>query len=88
MEGKIVTKLSSSISHQGIRLKVNASVNLQVLISHIFCLILPFKIGVEFEVVQSYALAYSMFKVDIQVRGGSAGVIESFYGVIKPITIL
>uniref|UniRef100_A0A3Q7FU18 Vacuolar protein sorting-associated protein 26C n=1 Tax=Solanum lycopersicum TaxID=4081 RepID=A0A3Q7FU18_SOLLC len=51
VEGKIVTKLSSSISHQGIRLKVNASVNLQV-------------------------------------RGGSAGVIESFYGVIKPITIL
>ncbi|KAK6795693.1 hypothetical protein RDI58_009148 [Solanum bulbocastanum] len=51
VEGKIVTKLSSSISHQGIRLNVNASVNLQV-------------------------------------RGGSAGVIESFYGVIKPITIL
>ncbi|KAF3646091.1 putative Down syndrome critical region protein 3 -like protein isoform X2 [Capsicum annuum] len=51
VEGKIVTKLSSSISHQGIRLNVNASVNLQV-------------------------------------RGGSAGVIESIYGVIKPITIL
>ncbi|WMV22095.1 hypothetical protein MTR67_015480 [Solanum verrucosum] len=51
VEGKIVTKLSSSISHEGIRLNVNASVNLQV-------------------------------------RGGSAGVIESFYGVIKPIKIL
>ncbi|OIT05193.1 PREDICTED: Down syndrome critical region protein 3 [Nicotiana attenuata] len=51
VEGKIVTKLSSSISHQGIRLNVNASVNLQV-------------------------------------RGGSAGVIESIYGVIKPIPIL
>nr|XP_033516235.1 vacuolar protein sorting-associated protein 26C [Nicotiana tomentosiformis] len=51
VEGKIVTKLSSSISHQGIRLNVNPSVNLQV-------------------------------------RGGSAGVIESIYGVIKPIPIL
>ncbi|XWS37567.1 hypothetical protein CRYUN_Cryun19dG0054800 [Craigia yunnanensis] len=26
--------------------------------------------------------------VNLQVRGGSAGVIESFYGVVKPITIL
>ncbi|XP_016481566.1 uncharacterized protein LOC107802566 isoform X2 [Nicotiana tabacum] len=51
VQGKIVTKLSSSISHEGIRLNVNASVNLQV-------------------------------------RGGSAGVIESIYGVIKPIPIL
>lgn len=51
LEGKIITNLSSSISHQGIRLTVNASVNLQV-------------------------------------RGGSAGVIESFYGVVKPIPIV
>ncbi|KAM7475303.1 hypothetical protein LguiB_022546 [Lonicera macranthoides] len=51
LEGKITTKLSSSISHQGIRLTVNGSVNLQV-------------------------------------RGGSAGVIESFYGVVKPIPIV
>ncbi|KAA8541359.1 hypothetical protein F0562_025322 [Nyssa sinensis] len=51
LEGKIVTKLPSSISHHGIRLTVNGSVNLQV-------------------------------------RGGSAGVIESFYGVVKPIPIV
>ncbi|XP_057472987.1 uncharacterized protein LOC130761499 [Actinidia eriantha] len=51
LEGKIVTKLSSSISHSAIRLTLNGSVNLQV-------------------------------------RGGSAGVIESLYGVLKPIPIL
>lgn len=51
MEGKIVTKLSSSISHYGVRLTVNGSVNLQVL-------------------------------------GGSAGLLESVVGVVKPITIL
>ncbi|XP_060205434.1 uncharacterized protein LOC132633193 isoform X3 [Lycium barbarum] len=51
VQGKIITKLSSSISHQAIRLNVNATVNLQV-------------------------------------RGGSAGIVESLYGVIKPITIL
>uniref|UniRef100_A0A5B6YIP9 Vacuolar protein sorting-associated protein 26C n=2 Tax=Davidia involucrata TaxID=16924 RepID=A0A5B6YIP9_DAVIN len=51
LEGKIVTKLPSSISHHGIRFSVNGSVSLQV-------------------------------------RGGSAGVIESFYGVVKPIPIL
>ncbi|XP_059640933.1 uncharacterized protein LOC132283066 isoform X3 [Cornus florida] len=51
LEGKIITKLSSSISHQGIRLTVNGSVNLQV-------------------------------------RGGSAGVVESLYGVVKPIPIV
>ncbi|XP_048498563.1 uncharacterized protein LOC104883392 isoform X2 [Beta vulgaris subsp. vulgaris] len=50
LEGKIITKLTSSISHYGIRLTVNGSVNLQV-------------------------------------RGGSAGVIESVVGVLKPITI-
>ncbi|XP_052887028.1 uncharacterized protein LOC108484187 isoform X2 [Gossypium arboreum] len=51
LEGKIVVKSASSISHYGIRMALNGSVNLQV-------------------------------------RGGSAGVIESFYGVVKPITIL
>ncbi|XP_059455669.1 uncharacterized protein LOC132185882 isoform X3 [Corylus avellana] len=51
LEGKIVVKSASSISHYGIRLTVSGSVSLQV-------------------------------------RGGSAGVIESFYGVVKPISIL
>ncbi|XP_027169045.1 Down syndrome critical region protein 3 homolog isoform X1 [Coffea eugenioides] len=51
LEGKIIANLSSSISHQGIRLTINGSVNLQV-------------------------------------RGGTAGVIESFYGVVKPIPIV
>ncbi|KAL5142863.1 Down syndrome critical region protein 3 [Glycine soja] len=51
LEGKIVVKTQSSISHYGIRLTVKGSVNLQV-------------------------------------RGGSAGVVESFYGVIKPIPIV
>ncbi|CAK7349576.1 unnamed protein product [Dovyalis caffra] len=51
VEGKIVIKSPSSISHYGIRLSVNGSVNLQV-------------------------------------RGGSAGVLESLYGVVKPITIV
>ncbi|KAK7291350.1 hypothetical protein RIF29_06419 [Crotalaria pallida] len=51
VEGKIIIKTQSSISHYGIRLSLKASVNLQV-------------------------------------RGGSAGVVESFYGVIKPIPIL
>ncbi|KAM1026590.1 hypothetical protein ACFX2J_039378 [Malus domestica] len=51
IEGKIVVKSSSSISHYGIRLAVNGSVNMQVL-------------------------------------GGSAGVIESLVGVAKPISIV
>ncbi|CAL5371937.1 unnamed protein product [Camellia sinensis] len=51
LEGKIITKLPSSISHNGIRLTVNGSVTLQV-------------------------------------RGGSAGMIESLYGVLKPIPIV
>ncbi|KAM7277905.1 hypothetical protein ACFE04_005039 [Oxalis oulophora] len=54
LEGKIVIKSSastSSISHYGIRLSINGSVNMQV-------------------------------------RGGSAGVIESLYGAIKPIFIV
>ncbi|XP_039059330.1 vacuolar protein sorting-associated protein 26C-like isoform X1 [Hibiscus syriacus] len=51
LEGKIVVKSSSSISHNGIRVVLNGSVTLQV-------------------------------------RGGSAGVIESLYGVLKPIIIL
>ncbi|MED6157751.1 hypothetical protein PIB30_026145 [Stylosanthes scabra] len=51
LEGKIIIKTHSSISHYGIRLALKGSVNLQV-------------------------------------RGGSAGVVESFYGVIKPIPIL
>ncbi|XVE90747.1 hypothetical protein DITRI_Ditri20bG0101900 [Diplodiscus trichospermus] len=51
LEGKIVVKSASSISHYGIRMALKGSANLQV-------------------------------------RGGSAGVIESFYGVVKPITIL
>ncbi|KAE8124799.1 hypothetical protein FH972_019651 [Carpinus fangiana] len=51
LEGKIVVKSASSISHYGIRLTVSGTVSLQV-------------------------------------RGGSAGVIESFYGVVKPISIL
>ncbi|KAK9115781.1 hypothetical protein Sjap_014728 [Stephania japonica] len=51
LEGKIIIKLNSSISHQGIRITANGTVNLQV-------------------------------------RGGSAGVIESFYGVIKPVHIM
>ncbi|KAL9324422.1 hypothetical protein ACSQ67_009279 [Phaseolus vulgaris] len=51
LEGKIVVKTQSSISHYGIRLTLKGSVALQV-------------------------------------RGGSAGVVESFYGVIKPIPIV
>nr|XP_043614160.1 vacuolar protein sorting-associated protein 26C [Erigeron canadensis] len=51
IEGKIITKFPSSVSHRGIHLTANASVNLQV-------------------------------------RGGSAGIIESIYGVLKPIPIL
>ncbi|XP_057446915.1 uncharacterized protein LOC130738781 isoform X1 [Lotus japonicus] len=51
LEGKIIIKTQSSISHYGIRLTLKGSVNLQV-------------------------------------RGGSAGVVESFYGVIKPIPIV
>ncbi|XVF53780.1 hypothetical protein PTKIN_Ptkin05aG0126300 [Pterospermum kingtungense] len=51
LEGKIVVKSASPISHNGIRISLKGS-------------------------------------VDLQVRGGSAGVIESFYGVVKPITIL
>ncbi|CAJ1952088.1 unnamed protein product [Sphenostylis stenocarpa] len=51
LEGKIVVKAQSSISHYEIRLTVKGSVNLQV-------------------------------------RGGSAGVVESLYGVIKPIPIV
>ncbi|XP_027358093.1 Down syndrome critical region protein 3 homolog isoform X2 [Abrus precatorius] len=51
VEGKIIVKTQSSISHYGIRLNVKGSVNLQV-------------------------------------RGGSAGVVESLYGVIRPIPIL
>ncbi|KAK3228311.1 hypothetical protein Dsin_008173 [Dipteronia sinensis] len=51
LDGTIVIKSSSSISHYGVYLNVNGSVSLQI-------------------------------------RGGSAGVIESFYGVLKPITIV
>ncbi|KAI3517886.1 hypothetical protein L1887_17107 [Cichorium endivia] len=51
LQGKIITKLPSSVSHRGIHLTVNGSVNLQV-------------------------------------RGGSAGLIESIYGVLKPIPIV
>ncbi|GAA0172194.1 membrane traffic protein [Lithospermum erythrorhizon] len=51
LEGKIIAKVASSISHQGIKLKVKGSVHLQV-------------------------------------RGGSAGVIESLYGVVRPMPIL
>ncbi|KAK6127722.1 hypothetical protein DH2020_038528 [Rehmannia glutinosa] len=51
LEGKVVTRLSSAISYQSIRLTVNGAVNLQV-------------------------------------RGGSAGVIESLYGVMKPIPVV
>ncbi|KAI7755992.1 hypothetical protein M8C21_022104 [Ambrosia artemisiifolia] len=51
LRGKIITRSPSSISHRGIRITLNASVNLQV-------------------------------------RGGSAGFIESVYGVLKPIPIL
>ncbi|KAL8474685.1 hypothetical protein ACS0TY_031214 [Phlomoides rotata] len=51
IEGKVITRLNSSISYQSIRLTLSGAVNLQV-------------------------------------RGGSAGVIESLYGVIKPIPIV
>ncbi|KAI3735675.1 hypothetical protein L6452_15183 [Arctium lappa] len=51
LQGNIITKLPASISHRGIQLTVNGSVNLQV-------------------------------------RGGSAGLIESLYGVLKPIPIV
>ncbi|KAJ0749935.1 putative vacuolar protein sorting protein 26 related protein [Helianthus annuus] len=51
LRGNIITRLPSSISHRGIHLTLNASVNLQV-------------------------------------RGGSAGFIESIYGVLKPIRIV
>ncbi|XP_076943511.1 uncharacterized protein LOC143613778, partial [Bidens hawaiensis] len=51
VRGNIITRSPSSISHRGIHLTVNASVNLQV-------------------------------------RGGSAGFIESIYGVLKPIRIV
>ncbi|KAL9683327.1 hypothetical protein QQ045_015147 [Rhodiola kirilowii] len=51
LEGKIIVKSTSTISHSGVRISINGSVTLQV-------------------------------------RGGSAGVIESLYGVVKPISIL
>ncbi|KAI3712471.1 hypothetical protein L1987_71028 [Smallanthus sonchifolius] len=51
LQGKIITRLPCSISHRGIHVTVNGSVNLQV-------------------------------------RGGSAGFIESIYGVLKPIRIV
>ncbi|OIW20144.1 hypothetical protein TanjilG_02124 [Lupinus angustifolius] len=51
LEGKVIIKTHSSISHYGIHITIKGSVNLQV-------------------------------------RGGSAGIVESFYGVIKPIPIL
>ncbi|XP_071716471.1 uncharacterized protein [Rutidosis leptorrhynchoides] len=51
LDGKIITKSPTSISHRGINLIVNGSVNLQV-------------------------------------RGGTAGLIESIYGVLKPIPIV
>ncbi|KAM5570398.1 hypothetical protein ABKV19_011178 [Rosa sericea] len=51
VEGKIIVKSSSSISHYGIRIAVDGSVNLQV-------------------------------------RGGTAGVIETLVGAAKPISIL
>ncbi|KAI7744342.1 hypothetical protein M8C21_020866 [Ambrosia artemisiifolia] len=51
LRGKIITRSPSSISHRGIHITLNGSVNLQV-------------------------------------RGGSAGFIESIYGVLKPIPIL
>ncbi|XP_022137705.1 Down syndrome critical region protein 3 homolog isoform X2 [Momordica charantia] len=51
LQGQIIVNSPSSISHSGIRLAVNGSVNLQI-------------------------------------RGGSAGVIESVYGVIKPTPIV
>uniref|UniRef100_A0A9I9CDT4 Down syndrome critical region protein 3 homolog n=1 Tax=Cucumis melo TaxID=3656 RepID=A0A9I9CDT4_CUCME len=51
LQGQIIVNSRSSISHSGIRIALNGSVNLQV-------------------------------------RGGSAGVIESVYGVIKPILIV
>ncbi|KAK1427201.1 hypothetical protein QVD17_15884 [Tagetes erecta] len=51
LAGKIIIKSPSSISHHGIYITVNGSVNLQV-------------------------------------RGGSAGFIESIYGVLKPIQIV
>ncbi|CAL0332586.1 unnamed protein product [Lupinus luteus] len=51
LEGKLIIKTHSSISHYGVRITIKGSVNLQV-------------------------------------RGGSAGIVESFYGVIKPIPIV
>ncbi|XP_024171998.2 vacuolar protein sorting-associated protein 26C [Rosa chinensis] len=51
IEGKIIVKSASSISHYGIRIAVDGSVNLQV-------------------------------------RGGTAGVIETLVGAAKPISIL
>ncbi|XP_030442507.1 uncharacterized protein LOC115664763 isoform X4 [Syzygium oleosum] len=51
LEGKIVVKSASSISHRGVRLAVNGSVNMQV-------------------------------------RGGTAGLIESIVGAVKPVVIV
>ncbi|PKI44185.1 hypothetical protein CRG98_035422, partial [Punica granatum] len=51
LEGKIIVKSTSSVSHYGIRLTVNGSVSMKV-------------------------------------RGGSAGIIESLVGAVKPITIV
>ncbi|PIA63861.1 hypothetical protein AQUCO_00201289v1 [Aquilegia coerulea] len=51
LEGKIIAKFPTSISHQGIRITATGNVNLQV-------------------------------------RGGSAGVIESLVGVLKPVRIM
>ncbi|KAI4326282.1 hypothetical protein MLD38_031611 [Melastoma candidum] len=51
IEGKIVVRSASSVSHYGVRLSINGSVNMQV-------------------------------------RGGSAGIIESLVGAVKPITIV
>ncbi|KAF6144603.1 hypothetical protein GIB67_006095, partial [Kingdonia uniflora] len=51
LEGKLIAKFPSSISHHGVRLTATGTVNLQV-------------------------------------RGGTAGVIESIYGVVKPLCIM
>ncbi|KAK4283388.1 hypothetical protein QN277_000341 [Acacia crassicarpa] len=51
LDGKIIVKTQSPISHNGVLVTIKGSVNLQV-------------------------------------RGGSAGVIESYYGIIKPIRIV
>lgn len=75
-------RMRSKISIQMIILAVKLSWNGWIF----FCLDCRFNLA-AFTFGTDLCLNFSMLKC-LQIRGGSAGVIESFYGVIKPITIV